>query len=108
MKTIWKYPLKMGVEFTLEMPEGAEVMAVKLQPGHLLDNQPVLWALVDPAAPLVPRVFSIYGTGHSIVGPIDLFGYIGTWQAEGFVWHLFEVLPEVTYEIVEDEDEKDD
>ena len=39
-KVIWKYPLLMGVNFTLEMPEGAEVLPrVRLQSGHDLDNQ---------------------------------------------------------------------
>ena len=95
-KTIWKYPLPVGVEFTLQLPEGAEVMAVRLQQGHVLDNQPVIWALVDPGAPKVAREFSIYATGDPIEGPIDLFGYVDTWQSGGLVWHLFEVLPKVT------------
>ena len=93
MRTIWKYEVPMGVEFTLSLPEGAEVMTVQVQVGLDLVNQPVIWALVDPKGPMEERVFSIYGTGHLIERPIDLAGYIDTWQSGGLVWHLFEVLP---------------
>jgi hypothetical protein len=91
-KAIWKYPLNLTDRIMLQMPEGAEVLAVQTQHGELC-----LWALVKPDAPKVDRYFRLFGTGHEM--PVDMGvdwtkeDYRGTFQALGgdLVFHLFEV-----------------
>ena len=83
MKTIWKYPVSVG-SFMLTMPRGAEILDVQMQ-----GAEPVLWALVTPAAGQQERSFVVYGTGDEIA-PAALF-HRGTFQMGPLVWHLFEV-----------------
>lgn len=85
---VWKYPFKTRDGFALDMPRGAEVLAVQTQ-----NDVPCLWALVDPTAEKEPRWFRIYGTGHAIDG--DGRKYLGTYQLSSgaLVFHVFEVLP---------------
>jgi len=88
MMQVWKYPLPQhDEEFSVEMPEGAEVLTVRLQGGN-----PMLWARVKPSAPLTRRRFRWTGTGH----PIDPNAgkYIGTLMLAGgrLVFHIFEVI----------------
>ena len=84
MKRIYKYELSKP---TVRMPQGAEVLTVQIQAGHLC-----AWALVDDAAPLVDRVFEIIGTGHAIANDGEEYPgeYLGTVQDGPFVWHIFE------------------
>jgi hypothetical protein len=85
--TIWKYPVPLdtpGAVFHLKMPVGAEVLTVQLQQG-----KPTFWALLDPDARMIQRSFRIVGTGWAD----DDFRncrYVGTWQKDTYVWHLFE------------------
>lgn len=91
MKTVHKFPLAMMGRQQVELPEGAEILAVQAQ-----RNIPTIWAIVDPA-PTVPKqqhTFAIYGTGHPM--PELEMGaerkYIGTFQQMdgALVFHLFE------------------
>jgi hypothetical protein len=88
-RTVWKFPVPFpGPDaFTIEMPAGAEVMAVHMQHG-----QPQMWALVDPSRPAEARRFRIAGTGHPINEQIEQ--YVGTFlMYEGeLVFHVFEVV----------------
>lgn len=83
MKAIYKYPLGIGEKKSVLMPQDATVLTVQIQAGG-----PTLWALVDPNAKLVKRVFHVIGTGW----PKEFLSerYIGTVQSDGFVWHVFE------------------
>lgn len=86
-KTIWKYPVPIADNFILEMPRSADILCVQMHRGR-----PRLWALVDPSAPTEERTFSVVGTGN----PADHVRhepefYIGTFQVEVLVWHLFEL-----------------
>jgi hypothetical protein len=86
-RTIHKYPLELGEETAVALPEGAEVLCVQTQGGV-----PQLWVAVDPEARLIPRRFRVRGTGH----PLGQVGkYIGTFQmADGkLVFHVFEDAP---------------
>ncbi len=83
MATIWKYMVGAD-DFSVEMPKGARVLDVQLQ-GELVQ----MWALVDPDAEVVTRNFVTYGTGHPITNPDELL-YIGTFQVNWLVFHLFE------------------
>lgn len=80
MKQIWKYDVDEG---SIRMPIGAKILSLQLQ-----NNRPKMWAVVDPNAGTEMRTFEIVGTG------IDFddtdFTFIGTFQVNPFVWHLFE------------------
>lgn len=84
---IYKYPLNIDDEQTVELPVGAEILTVQLQHGR-----PHIWAAVDEDQPnLEARKLLTIGTGN----PMPEVGkYLGTYQTasggEAFVWHLFE------------------
>lgn len=80
MKQIWKYDVYEG---SVHMPIGAKILSVQLQ-----NNQPKMWAIVDPKAQFEYREFVIVGTGMDF-DDTD-FTFIGTFQDNPFVWHLFE------------------
>jgi hypothetical protein len=82
--TIWKFPVPIEDQFTIDMPEGAGVLHFGCQ-----GAQPTLWAAVDPEAAVKPVAFRLFGTGHPIAAPAHL-RYIGTCFHGPFVWHLFE------------------
>lgn len=90
MATIWKFPIVPYDEHgmitarpVIDMPYGARILALQTQ-----DGTPTLWALVDPRSPLAPRTFLITFTGYTV--PDDAGRYVGTWQSDLFVFHLFE------------------
>jgi hypothetical protein len=87
MKQIYKYAAKIEERFTLELPEGAEILTAQEQ-----GENPCIWALVDTESPKVKRTFAVYGTGTTGI-PDDPGDYIGTFQlCRGtFVFHLFEI-----------------
>lgn len=87
MKTIWKYPLSIMDSQVVVAPEGAEFLSVTEQAGS-----PMLYALVDPKAPMTSYEVQIRGTGH----PVDealLQGHVflGTVSTNNglLVWHVF-------------------
>lgn len=84
MRAVYKYPLS-GVETTIVMPVGAEIIHFALQEGA-----PMLWALVDPSAGVETerRVVRIVGTGDLAVD--ESMRHVATTLAPPFVWHLFE------------------
>lgn len=89
VQRIWKFAVPITDRQTIDMPQGAQVLSVQMQ-----DDDPCVWALVDPDKPLEPRQFRWYGTGH----PFDIrqHRFVGTvqittdWRA--LVFHLFEAL----------------
>lgn len=86
MRTIWKFQFPVEDEFTLDMPEGAQVLHVREQ-----NMKPCLWALVNPDNPAEERHFKLRGTGHPIHEENPL-KYLGTFFLidGGFVGHVFE------------------
>jgi len=88
---IWKWPLEMLNEQTLNLPIGALWLDVQLQGG-----EPHIWCLCDANAPLEPRRLAIHGTGNPM--PDDPGEYLATFQTGAFVWHLFEVFDTPTIE----------
>lgn len=88
---IWKYNFEIKDVVTIEMPKGAEIVAVDTQFG-----KPTLWALVNPDAEAENRVLRIFGTGHPIKGNNWTLGasvkYLGTFQVQDgqLVFHVFE------------------
>jgi hypothetical protein len=84
--TIWKYPLVVVDEQTVQMPAMATMLCVQLQ-----QESPCLWALVDEINPKTQRRILIRGTGHDASGIVG-YRYIGTFQMlEGrLVFHVFD------------------
>jgi hypothetical protein len=85
-KRIWKFPAPIQDDFTIELPEKAEILCVQVQ-----REQPQLWALCRPYAATETRRFCWFGTGHPVDDAKDL-RYIGTVQFHdlALVFHLFE------------------
>jgi hypothetical protein len=82
-RVIWKFSVTPG-DFSHRMPAGpVQYLAVQMQ-----DGEPVLWALVpESATGTWEHRFRVVPTG----APFDDTGlhYIGTFQREGLVFHLF-------------------
>lgn len=86
-KTIWKFKITPMRSF-VEMPIGAEILTVQTQ-----DEEPCIWALVNPENSIEKRYIEVFGTGHHV--PCDMGierKYIGTFQLRGgsLVFHVFE------------------
>ena len=85
---VWKFPLRVAVATSFDMPVGAKVLHVGRQ-----RDLPCIWALVDPSAPKEIRRFLLVGTGHDIdlADGFDLV-HVGILQTsdERFVVHVFE------------------
>lgn len=60
MRTIYKYSLVFEDWQIVQMPIGAKILSFAEQ-----NEQPVIWALVDPNAPVVEYRVRMVGTGHS-------------------------------------------
>lgn len=82
MNQVFKYSLNIGTTI-VGLPLGAKVLSVQMQRGTV-----TMWALVDPSAMPLPRMFDVVGTGWNV--PEDGI-YRGTVQAGDFVWHAFEI-----------------
>lgn len=83
MKTIWKFRIPQFPSEVVHLPVGAQLLSLQTQG----DDQPYLWALVDPCAPVKEVSFATYGTGWDL--PDDPGTYIGTYQVDEYVWHVF-------------------
>lgn len=84
---IYKYPVPLETDFSIEMPYGAVILSFQCQKNKLM-----LWALVDTGFANIKRQFKLLGTGQSIERE-SIIKYIGSTQMDDglFVWHLFEV-----------------
>jgi hypothetical protein len=83
MKTIHKFDI-LSYDFLIELPADAQFLAVQVQNGT-----PVMWFLLDTEAPKIRRCFDTYYTGVEI--PCEAAKYLGTFQLETLVYHLFEL-----------------
>ncbi len=72
MKSIWKFPIEVTDEQSVEMPVGAQPLSVQVQ-----DDQVCIWALVDTEAKKEERLVQIFDTGIPITDEGD---FIGTFQ----------------------------
>lgn len=84
MRAIHKQALT-GMECALAMPASAVILAVQYQ-----GDVPCIWYECDDESELVPRRFSVYGTGWPL--PDSGITYIATIQSGPFVWHVWEVV----------------
>jgi len=87
MLRVYKYPVPCKDNFSLMLPKDAKILTVQNQ-----REEPQLWALVDPDAPLEERKFRLAGTGHPVTQ--ENLDYIGTFQLRGgdYIGHLFEIV----------------
>ena len=90
-RRIFKYPIEIENRQIIQMPKGARILHAERQ-----GEFPVLWASVDPAQPVEPRVFRMVTTGE--IFNEERLAYVGTIQLGGnrpleawFVMHLYEV-----------------
>lgn len=84
MKTIWKYKIE-SLIWVIKMPKDSEIISLQVQGGV-----PCLWAVVETSNPPVERVFKTFYTGEPIVDFDELKSFIGTYQVNGLVFHVFE------------------
>lgn len=82
-RTIWKFLLRPGEPVV--MPAGARPISAREQHDTIC-----VWAEVDPAAPMEPRHFGVYGTGHAL--PDDPGRFLGTASLHGgrLIFHVYE------------------
>lgn len=83
-RTIYKYPLSLSVDFTVELPQAHKVLHVATQ-----QVMHFMWVDVDTDSESLGFNFAVAGTGHPRPSG---YQYIGTWEEHHglFVWHLFE------------------
>jgi hypothetical protein len=91
MKTIWKYKLDLTDVQEVIMPKGAKVLSVQIK-----DGVPCLWALGETESDKEPRRFAIVGTGNRCW--CSDWEYVGTFQDDPFVWHVFQAVKDTTEE----------
>lgn len=86
---VFKYIVEWGDVVHVDMPEDAQILTAQLQGSS---RELVIWALVNPGAPLQSRTFRIAGTGHPVT---EAVAYISTVQLfdGSVVFHVFEVTP---------------
>jgi len=87
MEQIFKYPMQVTEEQTIEMPLGSQILTVQTQ--HEI---PCIWAKVDPSKDMVDSRIRTFATGQLI--PKNFHGkHIGTYQLKGgaLVFHVFQL-----------------
>lgn len=70
----------------MRMPKSAKLLDVQMQKGV-----PMLWVLCNKSEePTHAKRFVVYGTDHNVPSEVSVQSYVGTWQNESLVMHLFE------------------
>lgn len=84
MKQIYKYPLSLESEQSIQLPVGSGVLDCKEQNGV-----PTLWVLqdVETQGALTDVLIKIVGTGEQF--ELDNWHYLRTVMIGEFVWHIF-------------------
>lgn len=85
MITIYKYPLQVTSEQTIDLPIGAKLLTVQTQ-----NSTPCLWAMIRTSDYTKKIKVFTFGAGHPI--PFEFQGdYLGTYQLEDgrLVFHVF-------------------
>ena len=69
---IWKYQMPVAENFTMRLPENAQIIRMAGENGYLW-----LWAVVDTQAPLEERKFSAFKAGGEMPDDISSLVYVG-------------------------------
>ena len=85
MQTIWKFPIRLDVNLTVDMPKGSLVLSAGVQDGSIM-----VWALVQDDAEQIRRRFAVYGTGHPMLPKDAALLFVGTVFMGSYVWHVFD------------------
>lgn len=87
MQTIWKFKLEIKDEQKIMMPSGSLI----LQTVQIQNNEVVIWAVCTPSDTVEEVTILTFGTGHPIPEEITnkKLKYIGTYQKDWFVGHVF-------------------
>jgi hypothetical protein len=87
-KAIYKYPIQVTDTQSIHLPLGSEILTIQTE-----NNEPHLWALVDPSEKDTEGVIiEIFGTGHPIGYDMGVSReYISTFQLHKgiVVFHAF-------------------
>ncbi|WP_314338954.1 hypothetical protein [Acinetobacter guillouiae] len=87
-KMIFKFPLEIQNNQTIEMPAGSKALCIDIQHGD-----PQLWVLCDPEMPKIKYNILCVGTGHEITKPVGQYlGTIQIYRAVPLVFHFFSSL----------------
>jgi hypothetical protein len=82
MRVVYKFPLMFGQQ-TILMQAGAKLLHAAAQHGRWM-----LWAEIDPEAPLAGRMIGFVGTGDRAIEPG--WQHITTVLDGDFVWHVYD------------------
>lgn len=89
MKTVHRFEIPPEEVWTVALPVGSRVLHIAQQ--QRAPHAPCMWVLLDDErAPPVLHTFVQCGTGTEAPGRGA--EYIGTYQAHGYVFHVFEVI----------------
>jgi hypothetical protein len=83
VKTIWKYELILAGTQILHIPRDGYILTLQMQ-----NNVPCIWVILDPSFPTEKLRIATYGTGQAL--PKEPGYYLGTYQTDGMVFHLFD------------------
>ena len=87
-KEIKIFKLRVKEKQIIEMPIGAEILDVQVQEGNAC-----LCALVDSVVNTEGRLIEVFATGNKVPCGIGVYrNYIGAYQLDGIVFHVFERL----------------
>lgn len=93
---ICKYEIPEKERFTLEIPGKPRFLSVGVQAlrhGLPPRDTPVLWVMIsEPDAEPTAHQFRVVATGEDFDLPLHA-SYLGTFQIDGFVGHLFYLPP---------------
>ena len=81
--TIWKFPFKIEGHVKIEVPFGAEIIHVGLDP----NGDACIWAEVDPDKTREEIDLFVVGTGHAM--PELPLRHRGSIIQGSFVWHIY-------------------
>lgn len=84
---IFKYPLKIKDEQIIKMPLGYQILTVQIK-DNIKGKIPYIWALVDDNEKhIIDCKIRIIGDGYCFDN--HLLDYIGTFQFNKYVFHVF-------------------
>lgn len=84
MTTIWKYHFEIRDRVEIEVPRGAKILHVGLDP----HKQPSIWCMVDTESAKDKLEVFIRGTGHEVEMGIRSH-YFSSFVDGMMVWHVF-------------------
>jgi hypothetical protein len=85
MKTIWKYVITKELPQSFQIPFGALLRHIDIDPAN---RGPALWFQLETDHTAETRTFAVLGTGDRI--PTN-FQYFGTVKDGVYIWHVFEI-----------------